>query len=156
MFVPVFRSGSGAMVIGNGDVKGVAQGVQLARVFELDGIMLGRSAIGNPFVFMASDTVRNNQGVAYGSAAQNRSSERVLAVVRSQPMYTAEDSCDSICVANSIYATPSRATGAESCASFYMPEQPEKHTRIPYRRRMEALLEHACLFEVGRRLLVRF
>jgi tRNA-dihydrouridine synthase len=43
--------GSGTSIIGNGDVWSLEQGRKLAEETGADGIMIGRAAIGNPFVF---------------------------------------------------------------------------------------------------------
>jgi len=42
---------SGVLIIGNGDVKTVAEGRARAQETGCDGIMIGRGAIGNPWVF---------------------------------------------------------------------------------------------------------
>ena len=39
------------LIIGNGDVKSVAEGRQKAELFGADGIMLGRAIFGNPYLF---------------------------------------------------------------------------------------------------------
>lgn len=38
-------------IIGNGDVTTYAQGIELAKTYQLDGIMIGRGIFDNPFVF---------------------------------------------------------------------------------------------------------
>ena len=43
--------GSGIYIIGNGDVSSKKQGIDLAEKFSLDGIMVGRAVIGNPWFF---------------------------------------------------------------------------------------------------------
>ncbi len=41
------------LIVGNGDVMTRAHGVQLARQYDLDGIMIGRGVFSDPFVFAA-------------------------------------------------------------------------------------------------------
>lgn len=43
--------GSGIKIIGNGDVKNIADGKRIAEEFGLGGIMVGRAALGNPWFF---------------------------------------------------------------------------------------------------------
>lgn len=43
--------GSGILVLGNGDVQSTDEARTLAAKYELDGIMLGRAAFGNPWLF---------------------------------------------------------------------------------------------------------
>lgn len=45
------KLGSRAKIIGNGDVESVAHGKQLAEQTDCDGVMVGRAAIGNPWIF---------------------------------------------------------------------------------------------------------
>jgi len=47
----VRKSGKEILVIGNGDVKSVAEGKERARETDCDGIMVGRGAFGNPWFF---------------------------------------------------------------------------------------------------------
>ncbi|OGZ04302.1 MAG: hypothetical protein A2604_00845 [Candidatus Liptonbacteria bacterium RIFOXYD1_FULL_36_11] len=42
---------SNALIIGNGDVKDLKDAFQKAKKYKADGIMLGRSAFGNPWIF---------------------------------------------------------------------------------------------------------
>lgn len=43
--------GSGALIIGNGDVRDIAQGRKLVAETGVDGVMLGRAVFGNPWLF---------------------------------------------------------------------------------------------------------
>jgi tRNA-dihydrouridine synthase len=43
------------LIVGNGDVASHCQGEELAKKYHLDGIMIGRGALANPFVFAKSD-----------------------------------------------------------------------------------------------------
>jgi tRNA-dihydrouridine synthase len=43
--------GSGTFILGNGDVKSRADGVRQAARYHLDGVLIGRAAMGDPFVF---------------------------------------------------------------------------------------------------------
>ena len=50
--------GSGVLIVGNGDVHGVADGQQKAKETGVDGIMIGRAILGKPWLF-------KNLGVAH-------------------------------------------------------------------------------------------
>ncbi len=43
------------LIVGNGDVVNRQQGEELAKKYKLDGIMIGRGALANPFVFAKTD-----------------------------------------------------------------------------------------------------
>lgn len=43
--------GSGIYILGNGDVHSRTEGAELAEKYKLDGIMVGRSVLGNPWFF---------------------------------------------------------------------------------------------------------
>lgn len=42
------------LIVGNGDVMNRAQGLQFAKKYKLDGIMIGRGIFHDPFVFASS------------------------------------------------------------------------------------------------------
>jgi nifR3 family TIM-barrel protein len=46
--------GSGVMILGNGDVKNKDEALEKAKLYNLDGILIGRASFGNPFVFKTS------------------------------------------------------------------------------------------------------
>ncbi|MCK4918469.1 MAG: tRNA-dihydrouridine synthase [Candidatus Pacebacteria bacterium] len=43
--------GSGVLILGNGDIKNIEEGTQLAEKSGVDGIMIGRAVFGNPWLF---------------------------------------------------------------------------------------------------------
>jgi tRNA-dihydrouridine synthase len=43
--------GSGTLILGNGDISDLEQAHRLARETGVDGVLIGRSAIGNPWIF---------------------------------------------------------------------------------------------------------
>ena len=45
------KIGSNTLIIGNGDVKNIEEGTERAKETGWDGIMIGRGAIGNPWIF---------------------------------------------------------------------------------------------------------
>jgi tRNA-dihydrouridine synthase len=45
------RIAPGTLIVGNGDVENRAQGLELAREYQLDGIMVGRGIFHDPFLF---------------------------------------------------------------------------------------------------------
>jgi tRNA-dihydrouridine synthase len=47
--------GSGTLIFGNGDIPSAADGRRRARQYGLDGVLIGRAAFGNPFVFQPED-----------------------------------------------------------------------------------------------------
>ncbi|MBI4215743.1 MAG: tRNA-dihydrouridine synthase, partial [Parcubacteria group bacterium] len=47
----VRQSGNGALVIGNGDVVSLEDAKEKARVYGVDGVMIGRGVFGNPWFF---------------------------------------------------------------------------------------------------------
>lgn len=54
----IIRS-AGAVAIGNGDVKSLAEGRERARDYGIDGVLIGRAALGNPWVFSGSKTAEH-------------------------------------------------------------------------------------------------
>ena len=58
-------AGSGTRILGNGDVKSLAEAQQRAEQYGTDGVLIGRAAIGNPWVFTAEGaTLRDRFRVA--------------------------------------------------------------------------------------------
>ncbi len=53
----VADSGCGALVVGNGDVAGVSQARERARATGVDGVMIGRAVMGNPWLFGGDEQV---------------------------------------------------------------------------------------------------
>jgi tRNA-dihydrouridine synthase len=53
--------GSNTYIVGNGDVKDLAEARQKARTTGVDGVMLGRAIFGNPWLFNAHVTVSDVQ-----------------------------------------------------------------------------------------------
>lgn len=51
--------GSGVVIVGNGDVRSADEGKLRAEETGADGIMIGRAAIGNPFVFSGHKPMRD-------------------------------------------------------------------------------------------------
>ena len=45
------RVAPGTLIVGNGDIESREQGLRLAKTYQLDGIMIGRGALHDPFVF---------------------------------------------------------------------------------------------------------
>lgn len=45
------------LIIGNGDIKTMAEAIQKANQYNLDGIMVGRAVIGNPWFFNCGKTI---------------------------------------------------------------------------------------------------
>lgn len=43
--------GTGTLILGNGDIKNRAQGYEKSLMYNLDGFLIGRAALGNPWVF---------------------------------------------------------------------------------------------------------
>jgi tRNA-dihydrouridine synthase len=58
------RSANRPLLIGNGDVKDIADARRKVREYGVDGVMLGRAIFGNPFLFAQNhvilNTVRNH------------------------------------------------------------------------------------------------
>lgn len=52
-------AGRQALIVGNGDVKDVAHGLQLAKETGADGIMIGRGIFGTPWLFSNSQEFKN-------------------------------------------------------------------------------------------------
>lgn len=53
--------GTDTLILGNGDVRDLSHGDTLARRYGLDGIMLGRAILGNPWLFSRSGQSRDLQ-----------------------------------------------------------------------------------------------
>jgi tRNA-dihydrouridine synthase len=52
--------GSGAFILGNGDVISYADAQQRTACYGLDGVLIGRASFGNPFVFQPTDDLLDN------------------------------------------------------------------------------------------------
>ena len=52
------KSRVGVPVLGNGDVKSHAQALERMREYGVDGVLVGRGALGNPWLFAGSDRAR--------------------------------------------------------------------------------------------------
>ncbi|PIS20623.1 hypothetical protein COT52_02850 [candidate division WWE3 bacterium CG08_land_8_20_14_0_20_43_13] len=48
--------GSGKLVLGNGGIKNRTQALEKCKQYNLDGVLIGQAAIGNPWVFSQNDT----------------------------------------------------------------------------------------------------
>jgi tRNA-dihydrouridine synthase B len=46
--------GNGIVFLGNGGIKSIAEAEEKCKEFDLDGVLIGRAALGNPWVFMDS------------------------------------------------------------------------------------------------------
>ncbi|HEY6018375.1 MAG TPA: tRNA-dihydrouridine synthase, partial [Candidatus Paceibacterota bacterium] len=55
--------GSKTLIVGNGDVKDVAHGMELAKETGADGVMIGRGIFGSPWLFAASEGKGSFAGV---------------------------------------------------------------------------------------------
>ncbi|EKE19410.1 MAG: hypothetical protein ACD_9C00028G0004 [uncultured bacterium] len=51
--------GSGVLIIGNGDVKNLKDGIEKARLSGVDGVMVGRGIFGNPWFFNKKISIEN-------------------------------------------------------------------------------------------------
>ena len=55
--IPVaMAKGSGIMILGNGDVKSMEEARQKAEQYGVDGVMIGRAVLGNPWIFSFQGT----------------------------------------------------------------------------------------------------
>jgi tRNA-dihydrouridine synthase B len=61
--------GSGVAILGNGDVQSWREAQQRSAECGLDGVLIGRGACGNPFVFLPQDPSANWNGCSNGSRA---------------------------------------------------------------------------------------
>ena len=52
-------SGTGVLIVGNGDVKNPKHGSELAKLTGADGIMIGRAIYGNPWLFNPTSSKQN-------------------------------------------------------------------------------------------------
>ncbi|HEX2386698.1 MAG TPA: tRNA-dihydrouridine synthase [Candidatus Binatia bacterium] len=50
--------GSGTLILGNGDLRGMADVYRRVRETRVDGVLLGRAAQGNPWIFQTKDEVK--------------------------------------------------------------------------------------------------
>lgn len=53
--------GTGTLILGNGDVKSVSDGVEKAEKYNIDGVMIGRAIFGNPWLFSKSEPDRRER-----------------------------------------------------------------------------------------------
>ncbi|MEK6684339.1 MAG: tRNA-dihydrouridine synthase [Nitrospirota bacterium] len=50
--------GSGTLILGNGDIRSAATAVRRIRETGVHGVLLGRAAMGNPWIFRTGDSIR--------------------------------------------------------------------------------------------------
>ena len=65
-------AGSGVTVFGNGDVKDGASAARMLAETGVDGVMIGRAAQGNPWIFAEVKAVLSDEPVPSGPTAQER------------------------------------------------------------------------------------
>lgn len=65
--------GSGTLIIGNGDVKSIEDGLRKAKESKAEGIMIGREILNNPWVFNKNNDlhIRPCQSDCYGAMTDN-------------------------------------------------------------------------------------
>lgn len=51
--------GSGTLILGNGDIRSAATAVRRIRETGVDGVLIGRAAMGNPWIFTACESIRS-------------------------------------------------------------------------------------------------
>ena len=56
------RARAKTLIIGNGDVKGLAEAREKAERYGCDGVMLGRAIFGNPFLFRNKNVLSESEG----------------------------------------------------------------------------------------------
>lgn len=60
-----YSSGNRPLIIGNGDVKSVADGLEKAKTYNADGIMVGRAVFGNPWLFADLSRVKRGRQIEH-------------------------------------------------------------------------------------------
>jgi tRNA-dihydrouridine synthase B len=50
--------GSGTLILGNGDIRSAATAVRRIRETGVHGVLIGRAALGNPWIFRTTDSIR--------------------------------------------------------------------------------------------------
>jgi tRNA-dihydrouridine synthase len=58
----VIVRGSGTLILGNGDIRSPATAAGRIRETGVDGVLIGRAAIGNPWIFRSCDSIRTAAG----------------------------------------------------------------------------------------------
>jgi len=51
-------AGSGTLILGNGDIKSMPEVISRVRKTGVDGVLIGRAAVGNPWIFHKKEVVR--------------------------------------------------------------------------------------------------
>ncbi len=69
--------GSGVLIIGNGDVHSRPEALQQAQMYGVDGVMIGRACVGNPFCFRDAELHTTEDFVAL-AVAHAETFERVF------------------------------------------------------------------------------
>lgn len=67
-------------VIGNGDITSFSEARHHLRTYQCDGIMIGRAALGNPWVFNAQGRPQNHRDILLGAARHLQLMERYINV----------------------------------------------------------------------------
>lgn len=129
-------AGSGTLIIGNGDVRDLADAAAKVRETGCDGVMLGRAVFGNPWLFV--DVARARRGCHSEHPASSepflnpqdhdfgRVSETVAAQSRNRPNPSVDGECAAV-----------RKSGEDGAG----------WTRVTVREKLEAAVEHTKLFE---------
>jgi tRNA-dihydrouridine synthase len=50
--------GSGTLILGNGDIRSAATALRRVRESDVQGVLVGRAALGNPWIFTAGESIR--------------------------------------------------------------------------------------------------
>lgn len=63
----------GILVLGNGDIKSLEDALDAIRTYGVDGVLIGRAALGNPWIFRHIQTLRRSfeSGIAHDLSAES-------------------------------------------------------------------------------------
>ncbi|MBI3811875.1 MAG: tRNA-dihydrouridine synthase [Nitrospirae bacterium] len=71
---------SGTLILGNGDIRSTATAVRRIRETGVNGVLIGRAAMGNPWIFKACDSIRSAVRTGEAPLAPSVSTAEKLAV----------------------------------------------------------------------------
>ncbi len=70
--------GKDYILIGNGDIKNKEEAIKAFNISKVDGIMIGRAAIGNPYIFRELNTIFDDNDIYNNDISENDNLKNII------------------------------------------------------------------------------